>query len=63
MITLTFLDLDHVLWVFSTYHNYLLCSLDIHKCIGNNKSIIWLTHEILSQQKDIFVDILKVILR
>ena len=60
---LNFSSLDDVLHIFSTCYNYLLCSSDIRESIGNDKSIIRLTNKILSQEKDIFVDFLKMILR
>ena len=60
---LNFSSLNDVLHIFSTCYKYRLCSLDTRESIGNNQSIIRLKNKILLQEKDIFVDFLKMILR
>ena len=54
IIGFSFSTLDHDLYIFGTYCNYFLCSLEPVGSTGNNYSITWVTEKILTQEKLIF---------
>ncbi len=54
IVVFVFSTLNHDLLIFDTWCKYLLCSLDLGKSIGINYSIIWVTKNILTQEKHIF---------